>query len=342
MAQIEMTATETAAKPRTPKPVLEVSKLNTWFHTRRGIVKSVRDVSFTVSKGEVVGIVGESGSGKSVTGLSILRLIEEPGQIEEGSSIRFDGVELTDLDEEAMRHYRGARIAMIFQNPMMTLNPVQKVGDQMAEAITEHENVPKAEVRRRCIEALKSVGIPSPEQRLTAYPHEFSGGMRQRIVIATALVTNPDLIIADEPTTALDVTIQAQILHQARKLIDQTGTAMIWVSHDLATLSELADRIVVMYAGTVMETGTTEEIIGSPRHPYTRQLLASVPSRNEPGRELFQIPGTMPSLMSLGEGCAFASRCHRKTAACEKVVAPVTRSPTHTVWCVNMEEGASA
>jgi len=342
MAQIELNATDAAEKPPAGAPILEVSKLNTWFHTRRGIVKSVRDVSFTVSKGEVVGIVGESGSGKSVTGLSILRLIEEPGQIEEGSSIRFDGVELTELDEEAMRHYRGARIAMIFQNPMMTLNPVQKVGDQMAEAITEHENVSKAEVRRRCIEALKSVGIPSPEQRLMAYPHEFSGGMRQRIVIATALVTNPDLIIADEPTTALDVTIQAQILHQARKLIDQTGTAMIWVSHDLATLSELADRIVVMYAGTVMETGTTEEIIGNPRHPYTSQLLASVPSRNEPGRELFQIPGTMPSLMSLGEGCAFASRCHRKVAACEKRIPAENLSATHKVWCVNMEEGAPA
>ena len=341
MTQIEMNAADAAGTPPAGGHILEVSKLNTWFHTRRGIVKSVRDVSFTVSKGEVVGIVGESGSGKSVTGLSILRLIEEPGRIESGS-IRFDGVELTTLGDEAMRRYRGARIAMIFQNPMMTLNPVQRVGDQMAEAITEHEKVSKAEVRRRCIEALKAVGIPSPEQRLLAYPHEFSGGMRQRIVIATALVTNPDLIIADEPTTALDVTIQAQILHQARKLIDKTGTAMIWVSHDLATLSELADRIVVMYAGTVMETGTTAEIIGNPRHPYTRQLLASVPSRNEPGRALLQIPGTMPSLMSLGEGCAFASRCHRKTAACEQLVPPESRSDTHMVWCLNMEEGAAA
>ncbi|WP_142846727.1 ABC transporter ATP-binding protein [Telmatospirillum sp. J64-1] len=328
-------------QPSKPETLLEVEKLNTWFFTRKGVVKSVRDVSFHVEKGEVLSVVGESGSGKSVTGLSILRLIDQPGRIVSGA-IRFNGTDLATLSEEEMRSYRGNRIAMIFQNPMMTLNPVQRIGDQMAEAISEHEDLPQSEVMRRCIEALKAVGIPSPEERMKAYPHEFSGGMRQRIVIATALVTQPDLIIADEPTTALDVTIQAQIIHQTRKLIDETGAGMIWVSHDLATVSELADRVVVMYAGAVMEIGTTAEIIGSPRHPYTQQLLNSVPSRNEPGKELFQIPGMMPSLLSLGEGCAFASRCSARRPACDQPIPPEHLSATHTVWCVRAKEEGDA
>jgi peptide/nickel transport system ATP-binding protein len=315
-------------------PLLEVENLNTWFYTRKGVVKSVRDVSFTVAKGEVVGVVGESGSGKSVTGLSIMGLIDAPGKIVSGA-IRFNGQDLTKLSDEQLRHYRGAKIAMIFQNPMMTLNPVHTVGAQMAEAISEHEKLPKEEIHRRCIDALKAVGIPSPEERLKAYPHEFSGGMRQRIVIATALVTRPDLIVADEPTTALDVTIQAQIIHQTRKLIDETGTGMIWVSHDLATVSELADRVVVMYAGTILEIGTTDEIITAPKHPYTQQLLNSVPSRNTPGQPLYQIPGIMPSLMSLGEGCAFASRCNRRQPECDKPVPAVSYSATQTVRCIN-------
>ncbi len=314
--------------------LLEVENLNTWFYTRKGVVKSVRDVSFTVAKGEVVGVVGESGSGKSVTGLSIMGLIDAPGKIVSGA-IRFNGEDLTQLSDEELRHYRGAKIAMIFQNPMMTLNPVHTVGAQMAEAISEHEDLPKAEIHRRCVEALKAVGIPSPEERLKAYPHEFSGGMRQRIVIATALVTRPDLIVADEPTTALDVTIQAQIIHQTRKLIDETGTGMIWVSHDLATVSELADRVVVMYAGTILEIGTTDEIITAPKHPYTQQLLNSVPSRNTPGQPLYQIPGIMPSLMSLGEGCAFASRCNRRQPECDAPVPAVAYSATQTVRCIN-------
>jgi peptide/nickel transport system ATP-binding protein len=329
-----MTVTQiSGSETKASKPLLEVDKLNTWFSTRKGMVKSVRDVSFTVGKGEVVAIVGESGSGKSVTGLSVMGLIEEPGKIHSGA-IRFGGVDLTQLSDTQMRHYRGARIAMIFQNPMMTLNPVQRIGDQMMEALSEHQNLSKTELTERCISALRAVGIPSPEERLKAYPHQFSGGMRQRIVIATALVTKPELIIADEPTTALDVTIQAQIIHQIRQLIDETGTGMIWVSHDLATVSELADRIVVMYAGAIMEIGTTEDIIHNPQHPYTRQLLRSVPSANEPGKELFQIPGIMPSLMDLGSGCAFASRCYKKQSACEQVVAGKQTTNTHQVWCV--------
>jgi len=322
-------------------PLLEVDRLNTWFHTRAGVVKSVRDVSFTVGRGEVVGVVGESGSGKSVTGLSILGLIDAPGRVESGA-IRFEGRDLTNLSEAELRAYRGARIAMIFQNPMMTLNPVLRIGDQIAEALTEHEQLSRSELRARCIAALEAVGIPSPEERLKAYPHEFSGGMRQRIVIAIALVTRPDLIIADEPTTALDVTIQAQIIHQTRKLIDETGTGLIWISHDLATLSELADRIVVMYAGSVVETGTTAEIIGNPRHPYTRQLLESVPSRNQPGKPLRQIPGIMPSLISLGNGCPFASRCDRRIEGCTSPIPAAKLTDTRTVSCINMPEPQEA
>lgn len=310
----------------------EVKGLNTWFFTRAGTFKSVRDVSFTLRRGEVLGIVGESGSGKSVTGMSIMGQVEKPGRIVSGS-IRLDGEELTSLSFDQMRSYRGCRIAMVFQNPLMTLNPLMRVRHQMYEAISEHEKVPKAAMRERCIAALRAVGIPSPQERLEAYPHELSGGMRQRVVIATALLMNPDLIIADEPTTALDVTIQAQIIHQMRSQITQRGLGMIWITHDLATLSELADRILVMYAGAMMETGATSEIIATPRHPYTRKLLESVPSRNEPGERLKQIRGTMPSLLALGEGCAFRSRCERASSACEAPPPARGFSSTHQVWC---------
>ncbi|EHK55752.1 ABC transporter ATP-binding protein [Allomesorhizobium alhagi] len=312
--------------------LLDVEKLNTWFYTRKGIVKSVRDVSFDLRRGEVLGIVGESGSGKSVTGMSIMGQIDEPGRIVSGS-IKLAGEELTTLSFTQMRHYRGKRIAMVFQNPLMTLNPVMRISDQMSEAIGEHENIPRKEIHRRCVDALSAVGIPSPEERLNAYPHELSGGMRQRVVIATALLLGPDMIIADEPTTALDVTIQAQIIYQMRRQIDQRGLGMIWISHDLSTLSELAGRIMVMYAGATMEIGTTGEVIGLARHPYTRRLLESVPSRNKPGEKLQQIPGNMPSLLSLGQGCPFASRCERATAICNETVAPMQLSDTHRIWC---------
>ncbi|MDS9467918.1 ABC transporter ATP-binding protein [Paracoccus sp. MBLB3053] len=321
----------------TSEPFFAVDCLNTWFHTRAGVVKSVRDVSFDLRKGEVLGIVGESGSGKSVTGMSIMGQVDDPGRIESGS-IRLNGEELTRLSFEEMRHYRGRRIAMIFQNPLMTLDPLLRIREQMFEAISSHERVPRREMERRCIEALKAVGIPSPQERLDAYPHEFSGGMRQRIVIAIALLMEPELIIADEPTTALDVTIQAQIIYEMRRQIDARGLGMIWISHDLATLSELADRIMVMYAGAVMEIGTTTEIIGSARHPYTRKLLESVPSRNAPGTMLKQIAGTMPSILSLGPGCPFAGRCDRATDACKVLVPVAETSPTHRIWCVHPHE----
>ncbi|AJD39444.1 ABC transporter ATP-binding protein [Rhizobium sp. SEMIA 4085] len=320
------------------KPFFQVDRLNTWFFTRQGVMKSVRDISFDLRRGEVLGIVGESGSGKSVTGMSIMGQVDEPGRIVSGS-ISLDGTELTVLDFEAMRRYRGRRIAMVFQNPLMTLNPLMRVRDQMYEAIEEHENVSRKEKHNRCIEALKAVGIPSPEERLDAYPHEMSGGMRQRVVIATALLLGPDMIIADEPTTALDVTIQAQIIYHIRRQIDERGLGMIWITHDLSTLSELADRIMIMYAGAMMEIGTTEDIIGSPRHPYTRKLLDSVPSRNIPGEKLRQIPGNMPSLLSLGKGCPFASRCERATEICSEPVPATELSATHRIWCYHPFEG---
>lgn len=314
------------------EPLLDVERLNTWFYTRGGVIKSVRDVSFDLRRGEVLGIVGESGSGKSVTGMSIMGLIDEPGRIVSGS-IKLVGEDLTTLSFTQMRHYRGKRVAMVFQNPLMTLNPVMRIRDQMFEAIYAHEKLPRKAIHGRCVDALSAVGIPSPEERLNAYPHELSGGMRQRVVIATALLLKPDMIIADEPTTALDVTIQAQIIYQIRRQIDQRGLGMIWISHDLSTLSELADRIMVMYAGATMEIGTTGEIIGLARHPYTRRLLESVPSRNKPGERLQQIPGNMPSLLFLGEGCPFASRCERATAICSETVAPTQLSNTHRIWC---------
>jgi peptide/nickel transport system ATP-binding protein len=320
------------------EPFFQVDGLNTWFFTRQGVIKSVRDISFDLRRGEVLGIVGESGSGKSVTGMSIMGQIDEPGRIVSGS-ISLDGQELTALTFEEMRRYRGGKIAMVFQNPLMTLNPLMRVRDQMYEAISEHEDVSHKEMHDRCIEALKAVGIPSPEQRLNAYPHEMSGGMRQRVVIATALLLGPDMIIADEPTTALDVTIQAQIIYHIRRQIDERGLGMIWITHDLSTLSELADRIMVMYAGEMMEIGTTEDIIGSPRHPYTRKLLDSVPSRNTAGEKLRQIPGNMPSLLALGKGCSFASRCERATEICSEPVPATELSATHRIWCHHPFEG---
>ncbi len=313
---------------------LIVNNLNTWFYTREGIVKAVRDVSFVLKKGEILGIVGESGSGKSVTGMSIMGLVDDPGRIVSGS-IRLGETELTELDFEEMRHIRGVKISMVFQNPLMVLNPVHRVGDQMMEAVSEHLDIPRHEIKQQCIEKLDAVGIPAPRERFSDYPHELSGGMRQRIVIATALLLNPDVIIADEPTTALDVTIQAQIIHQTRRLIDNFERGMIWITHDLSTLSELADHILVMYAGSVLEQGTTREIISAPRNPYTQQLLSSIPSNNSPGEELFQIPGTMPSLIGLGDGCPFANRCVRMIDRCRQPIEKQQITSTHTLWCCN-------
>jgi peptide/nickel transport system ATP-binding protein len=279
------------------------------------VVRAVDGVSFAVRAGEVLGLVGESGCGKTVTGFSILGLVDPPGRIV-GGRIVFEGTDLVGLPEEELRKVRGARIAMVFQDPMMTLNPVLRVDTQMIEAVRAHQQVDRNEARRLAREALERVGIPSAESRLRSYPHQFSGGMRQRVAIAIALLNRPKLIIADEPTTALDVTIQAQILYEAQKLCRESGTALIWITHDLSVVAGLADRICVMYAGRIVEQGSVDEVLDAPLHPYTHGLIGSVPSRNRRGTPLAQIPGMTPALLNLPPGCAFRTRCPRAAPAC--------------------------
>lgn len=296
--------------------LLEVRDLVTEFGGQRP-VRAVNSVSFSLERGKVLGLVGESGSGKSVTGFSILSLLDRPGRVASGS-IKFDGVELTRLSPVEMRRIRGKRIAMVFQDPMMTLNPVLTIGAQMIEAVLAHDKVSKQEAYRRSRETLGMVGIPSPDERMAAYPHQFSGGMRQRVAIAIALLHKPDLIIADEPTTALDVTIQGQIVAEFQNLAANHNTAVIWITHDLALVSRLADDIAVMYTGRLVETGSVEQVLGDPRHPYTVGLMKSVPSQNRRGERLKQIPGMTPSPNRLPSGCSFRTRCSRATAACSE------------------------
>ncbi|MDD9709789.1 ABC transporter ATP-binding protein [Seohaeicola sp. SP36] len=312
-------------------PVLDVRGLTTRFETRKGHVTAVRDVSFSVAPGRIMGLVGESGSGKSVTGFSILGLIEEPGRVTAGE-VLLDGTDLRGLSDEGMRRMRGRKVSMVFQDPMMTLNPVLRVGDQMAMAVRVHEPMSKRAALDRARAALTIVGIPAPAERLNAYPHQLSGGMRQRVAIATALLHRPPVIIADEPTTALDVSIQGQILAEVRRLADETGTAIVWISHDLAVVSSLADDISVMYAGRIVESGPAETVISCPRHPYTRGLIQSVPSLHEPGRKLPQIPGSTPQLGNLPEGCPFHPRCPIATDIC-RTEPPAHRSDDRFVLC---------
>lgn len=295
--------------------ILEVKNIQTHFFTRAGVAKAVDDVSFSVDKGEVLGIVGESGSGKSVTGFSIMGLVDHPGRIV-GGEILYRGTNIVNQSEKQWREFRGRKVAMIFQDPMMTLNPVLRIDTQMIEAVTCHQKVSKAVARERCIEALGMVGIPSPAERIKAYPHQFSGGMRQRVAIAIGLLNEPDLIIADEPTTALDVTIQGQILSEMQGLCKKTGMSLIWITHDLTVVAGLAQRLAVMYAGKIIEQGTVQEILDRPYHPYTRGLIGAVPSRNKRGQDLYQIPGMTPSLINLPTGCAFGDRCPKKAEKC--------------------------
>ena len=295
---------------------LQVDNLKTHFFTKAGIVRAVDDVSFSLKPGEILGLVGESGSGKSVTGFSILGLVDEPGKIVDGR-ILFKNEDLRTCTEERRRSLRGSAIAAVFQDPLMTLNPVLRIETQMVEAVLAHHKVGREEAKKRAIAALGKVGIPAAEERLASYPHQFSGGMRQRVCIAIALLNDPALIIADEPTTALDVTIQAQILHEMRALCADTGTSLIWITHDLSVVAGLVDKICVMYAGKIVERGSVDDILDYPRHPYTRGLIRSVPSRTEKGSELYQIPGMMPSPLSLGKGCAFKARCPRADSECD-------------------------
>ena len=311
---------------------LRVEDLKTHFHTKAGVVKAVDGVSFSVGRAEILGLVGESGSGKSVTGFSILGLVDPPGEVV-GGRILFDGADLTEAGEDTMRRLRGNRIAMIFQDPMMTLNPVLKIETQMVETILAHRKTDREAARQRARDALGQVGIPSPDERLAAYPHQFSGGMRQRVAIAIALLNDPDLIIADEPTTALDVTIQAQILHEAQKLCRERGTALIWITHVLAVVAGLADRVSVMYAGRIVEAGPIDDVLDHPVHPYTRGLIGSVPSRNKRGVPLYQIPGMTPALLNLPPGCAFRERCPRADAACLEEPAITEPLPGRAARC---------
>jgi peptide/nickel transport system ATP-binding protein/oligopeptide transport system ATP-binding protein len=297
--------------------LLSVRGLKTWFHTFGGVVKAVDGVSFDLAPGEILGLVGESGGGKSMVGFSIMGLIDKPGRIEAGEII-FAGQDLTKLGEDALQRVRGKDIAMIFQDPMTALNPLYTVGNQLEEMLKLHTDLGAPARRARCIEMLGEVGIPQPEQRLDSYPHQFSGGMRQRVVIAIAMIAGPRLLIADEPTTALDVTIQAQLLRLMKSQVAQRSASLILITHDLAAVSQMADRIVVLYCGRVVEIGRAAELIARPRHPYTRGLLDSIPA-HVPGRKrLSQIPGMVPDIRRLPPGCSFAPRCPRAQQICRE------------------------
>jgi peptide/nickel transport system ATP-binding protein len=291
--------------------ILEVKGLKTQFFTEGGAVKAVDDVSIEVRRGEVLGLVGESGCGKSVTSLSIMRLISQPGRIVAGEII-FDNENLLDLSEKRMMDIRGNRISMIFQQPQSSLNPVFRIGNQLAEVIVLHQDVNKQEANQRVIELLRMVGIPEPEARANSFPHELSGGMAQRVMIAMALACVPELLIADEPTTALDVTIQAQILDLMRNLRSQMETSIILITHDLGVVAEMCDRVNVMYAGRIVEKAAIVELFKNPKHPYTAALIGSTPVLGETDKELTTIPGSVPNLINLPAGCKFAPRCQAR------------------------------
>ncbi|QAU33955.1 ABC transporter ATP-binding protein [Janthinobacterium sp. 17J80-10] len=299
------------------EPVLRVAHLSTQFSVRGAVLKPVDDVSFSIHAGQIMGLVGESGSGKSMTAYSIMGLVDSP-RISDGS-ILFRGRDLRGLPEEGMRAIRGNRIAMIFQDPMMSLNPVLRIDTQMVETILAHQAVSRSAARQRARDALARVGIAAPDERLRAYPHQLSGGMRQRVAIAIALLNRPDLIICDEPTTALDVTIQGQILLLMQDLCRESGTALLWITHDLSVVAGFADTVAVMYAGRIVENGTVTQVLQHPRHPYTHGLIASAPSRTPRGEALPQIPGMVPALSALPAGCAFRDRCTRATEICRTV-----------------------
>lgn len=294
------------------KPLLEVKNLKTYFYTEDGAVHAVDGVDFYVNQGEVLGIVGESGCGKSVTSLSIMRLISSPGKIIEGE-ILFDGKDLVQTSEEEMMQVRGNRVSMIFQQPQSALNPVFKAGDQISEVLNIHQDLGKEAGIKRAVELLKLVGIPDPERRADAFPHELSGGMAQRVMIAMALACVPDLLIADEPTTALDVTIQAQILDLMRDMRTQLGSAMILITHDLGVIAEMADRVAVMYAGEIVEQSTVTDLFDNGLHPYTKGLIGSIPVLGEIREKLEVIPGSVPNLINPPKGCRFAPRCLART-----------------------------
>jgi oligopeptide/dipeptide ABC transporter ATP-binding protein len=319
------------------KPLLEVKGLKTYFYTEDGVVRAVDGVNFDVYPGEVLSIVGESGCGKSVTSLSIMRLISKPGKIDAGE-ILLDGENLLDLSEEEMSKVRGNRISMIFQQPQTALNPVFKVGDQLAEVLNVHQDMGKDAGWRRAVALLKMVGVPDPERRVEAYPHELSGGMAQRVMIAMALACVPEVLIADEPTTALDVTIQAQILDLMRDMRREMGTSVILITHDLGVVAEMAERVAVMYAGEIVEQTDVNTLFDEPLHPYTQGLMGSIPVLGEIKDKLDVIPGSVPNLVNLPPGCRFAPRCQARVkyncAVCADVKPELEEvKPGHHVRC---------
>jgi oligopeptide transport system ATP-binding protein len=321
--------------------LLSVELLRTSFHTRNGIVRAVRDVSFTLEKGETLGIVGESGSGKSVSCYSMMRLIPTPpGRIEGGRVLFDEKVDLLSCSMEELNRIRGKRISMIFQDPMTSLNPYIRVEDQLIEPLLIHGKINRGDAVKQGIAMLRDVGIQDPERRIRGYPHEFSGGMRQRVMIAMALITKPDLLIADEPTTALDVTVQAQILELIRTMQRQLGTAVIFISHDLGVVAGFCDRVLVMYAGQIVESARTSAIFQSTKHPYTQALRRSIPALQPKGGELYTIPGLPPDLSRPLNGCPFAPRCEFAVDYCRNepaVARPV--SPDHLSACLRIQKG---
>jgi oligopeptide transport system ATP-binding protein len=318
--------------------LLRVENLRTYFHTRAGVVRAVDDVSFSINPGETLGIVGESGSGKSVACLSLLRLIPSPpGRIESGRA-DFGTVDLLHCQDRELQAIRGNRISMIFQDPMSSLNPYMRIGEQVMEPIFIHEKISRDGARQRAVAALREVGIPEPERAMRSYPHEFSGGMRQRVMIATALITKPALLIADEPTTALDVTVQAQILELIRKMQRELGTAVIFITHDIGIVSSFCDRVLVMYAGRIVESASTAKIFYEPKHPYNQALQKSIPALHEKGERLYTIPGSPPDLSKPTPGCPFAARCEFAQEQCvTSTIALKEVAPGHFSACLRIQ-----
>jgi len=325
------------------KKLMEIRNLKTHFQTKHSLIRAVDGIDLEVNEGQIVCIVGESGSGKSITSLSIMQLLPKPGGRIVAGEVLFEGTDLTRLPDKKMADIRGDRISMIFQEPMTALNPVMKVGEQIAEVLLRHRQVSRAAAHEKAVDMLRFVGVPRPEAIVKEYPHQLSGGMRQRVMIAMAMVCEPKLLIADEPTTALDVTIQIQVLELMRKMRDELNTSIILITHDLGVVAEMADHVVVMYAGQVVENAEADTIFESPLHPYTQALLASIPLLEDEKEVLYSIPGTVPSAAAFPPGCRFADRCAFVQSACREAL-PELREPKpgHLVRCILVEKGEKA